>query len=119
MRGVRLIGTLGLLGLVVACGGVPRPTEVPDLMPLLESPDPAERAWAVSQLCRKQPDEALGGVVARLRDEDGGIRLMTVAGLREWTGEEFGYLPFAPEGEREAAVNRWESWLAPRSGGAP
>ena len=110
-----------LLGLVMlaACGGITRPRETVDLLPLLESPDPSERAWAVSELCRQRSPQGLEGVVARLRDEDGGIRVMALGGLREWTGEDHGYRPFAPESEREAAVRRWESWLETRDGGTP
>ncbi len=102
-----LLALLTLIG----CGGAPRPRETPDLLLYLESPDPSDRAWAVSEICRNRDPAGLPGIVASLRDEDGGIRMMASGGLREWTGQNHGYRPFAPEAEREAAVRRWESWL--------
>ncbi len=120
MRGPR---TLIVLAVLIAlpplcgCGGAPRPRETPDLLAYLESPVPSERAWAVSEICRTRDASGLPAMVEMLRDEDGGIRVMASGGLREWTGQDHGYRPFAPEAEREAAIKRWEAWL--EAGGAP
>ena len=114
MRGIRTLAAFAVLAALVpiaGCGGKPRPRETPDLLTYLESPDPAERAWAVSEICRTRDPAGLPAVVERLRDEDGGIRMMAFGGLKGWTGQDHGYRPFAPETEREAAVKRWEAWL--------
>jgi HEAT repeat protein len=103
-----------LLALLAACGGNPRPRDVDSLLLQLESDDPAERAWAVSELGRREEPTAVPGLVARLRDSDGGIRMMSAATLREMTGQAFGFRAYAAAEEREAAVRRWETWLAAR-----
>ncbi len=99
-----------LLALLVACGGIVRPTETPALVALLDSADPSERAWAISELTKRRAPEAIPGLIRRLRDEDGGIRLYAVQGLRVMSGEKFGYRPSASAAERELAVARWEAW---------
>lgn len=104
------------LVVLAACGGLERPRQTPALLAALDSADPSERAWAVSELSRRKPPEALPGLVARLRDEDGGIRLIAGAALRDWTGQDLGFRPFESAGEREAAVIRWEEWLASNHG---
>jgi HEAT repeat protein len=104
-----LLLVLALAG--AACTTVKRPEETEGLLLELESTDPSARAWAVAELARRGEMRALPGLVRRLRDEDGGIRLMSAAALRDLTGEEHGFRAFGPIGEREAAVRRWEAWL--------
>ena len=115
--------TRGVLAVLVflaaaACGGIERPKRTPGLLVLLDSPDPSERAWAVFELTRRRAPEAVPGLIRRLRDEDGGIRLYADRGLRELTGEDLGFRASAPDDEREAAVRRWETWWAARDASA-
>jgi HEAT repeat protein len=109
---------IAVVALAAACGRLERHLDTPALIAHLDSADPSERARAVSELARRATPLAIPGLVARLRDEDGGIRLMASAALHELTSEDLGYRSFDPEPVREKAVVRWEAWLEKRDGGS-
>src|SRR5207245_4594343 len=44
-------------------------------------------------------------------DEDPVVRLAANEELRQRTGRDFGYVPWATAEERAAAIARWRSWL--------
>ncbi len=69
------------------------------------------RAHAVGQ-GRGQPDsQVVPALIARLDDEDPVVRLTANAELRERTGHDFGFVPWASAAERSAAIARWRTWL--------
>lgn len=51
-------------------------------------------------------------LVAALRDEDAAVRLFAFQALVRATGHAYGYRYADPESDREAAIQRWEAWLA-------
>lgn len=59
-------------------------------------------------------------LIRRLEDEDPAARGAALEALRRTTGEDHGFDPAAPDGERAKALARWEEWwLARRDGLAP
>lgn len=72
---------------------------------------PLVRARAVG-LGRSQPDsQVVPALIARLDDEDAVVRMTANEELRQRTGQDFGFVPWASAEERSAAVARWRSWL--------
>lgn len=55
-------------------------------------------------------------LIAGLREQDTFTRALCAKSLLEATGERMGFDPHGPADEREAAVKRWEEWLAQRRG---
>jgi hypothetical protein len=78
----------------------------------MQPTEPVVRARAVGQ-DRRQPDsQVVPALVARLEDEDPVVRLAANEELRQRTGRDFGYIPWASAEERAAAIARWRSWLS-------
>lgn len=78
------------------------------------STSPYERARSVVQQSEGGQSRAakLSLLVAYLEDDDPGVRLVAIEGLRRLVGETLGYEYFAPEAERADAVARWQAALA-------
>jgi hypothetical protein len=77
----------------------------------LQDPAPLVRARAVG-LGRGEPDaKVVPALIARLDDEDPVVRLTANEELRQRTGRDFGFVPWASAEERSDAVARWRTWL--------
>jgi hypothetical protein len=77
----------------------------------MQPTSPVVRAQAVGQ-GRGQPDsQVVPALIARLDDEDPVVRLTANAELRQRTGRDFGFVPWASAEERSAAIARWRTWL--------
>jgi len=69
------------------------------------------RARAVG-LGRRQPDSrVVPALVDRLADADPVVRLAAHEELRERTGRDFGFVPWASPDERASAIDRWRAWM--------
>jgi hypothetical protein len=66
---------------------------------------------AAAQRARTTSD-VLPALVARLDDDDPVVRMAAHEDLRRRTGQDFGFVPWAPREERAAAVQRWRDWTA-------
>jgi hypothetical protein len=78
----------------------------------IEHRAPLVRARAVG-LGGRQPDsQVVPALIGRLGDSDPVVRLAAHEELRQRTGEDFGYLPWASPEERSSAIDRWQAWLA-------
>ena len=82
------------------------------------APDPASRIYAAVAVAQQfertgaLPDHAvLEDLVAMLISADPAERLVASDTLRLVTGQNFGYLPYAPMPERRVAANRWADWV--------
>ncbi len=78
----------------------------------IRHPEPLVRARAVVQGRREPDSQVVPALVARLADEDPVVRLAANEELRQRTGRDFGFVPWAGAEERAAAIARWRSWLA-------
>ncbi len=109
MRIGRWIGKVALMAAVAplwGCAHGPRRFEK------IENPAPLVRARAIG-LGRRQPDsQVVPALVNRLGDTDPVVRLAAHEELRQRTGHDFGYVPWAAPQERASAINRWRAWLA-------
>lgn len=72
---------------------------------------PLAQARAIG-LARRAPDSrVLPALVGQLDNSDPVVRLAAHEELRRRTGQDFGYVPWAPPEERATAVGRWRDWL--------
>ncbi len=115
MRRLIAIGGMGLLlGVAPGCGLAPRNFRK------IRHPAPLVRARAMSLGDRRSSARVVPALVVRLNDPDPVVRLAAHEELKQRTGQDFGYLPWADLPERQAAVARWNDWLSGRPpAGAP
>jgi hypothetical protein len=100
---------LALLAGISGCGVGPRTFRK------IRHPAPLMRARAVGLSDRRTDQEAIPALVNRLDDTDPVVRMAAGSELKRRTGQDFGFVPWAPPEERTAAVGRWKSWLSERS----
>lgn len=77
----------------------------------LKSPSAFERAAAAVQSAEAGDAGAIHTLVDLLEDRDGGVRLYAIVALERLTGQTYEYQHFAPESQREVAVDRWRDAL--------
>jgi hypothetical protein len=77
----------------------------------LKSPNAYERATAAVRSAESGDAGAIHTLVDLLEDRDGGVRLYAIRALERMTGRTYEYQHFAPEAERDLAVERWREGL--------
>ena len=103
-------GTLALTIVLTSAAGCVRPSR-----PLVISDDdPTVKIRAYKKAVRQKDRAAVGQLVADLESDDPAVRFYAIRGLRDLTGEDFGYVYYDGEDRRKAAVLRWRQWLAAR-----
>jgi hypothetical protein len=66
-------------------------------------------------LSQRLPDQqAIPALISKLDDPDAVVRLAAIEELRRRTGKDFGYAPWADDGERTPSVAAWRSWWKAR-----
>jgi hypothetical protein len=81
----------------------------------INHPAPMVRARAIS-LGYGEPDAAvMPSLIGRLDDPDVVVRLAAHEELKQRTGKDLGYVPWASPEERALGVNRWHAWLTGRA----
>src|SRR5262245_5136519 len=93
-----------LLVLNTACGIAPRSFRS------LSHPAPIVRARSVGFGEGLPASQVVPALIERLNDPDPVVRLTAHEELRRRTGQNFGYLPWAPPAERAHAVQKWRAW---------
>lgn len=101
-------GLVLILGISSGCGLGPRNFRK------IQHPAPLVRARALSLGDQRSSSQVVPALVARLNDADPVVRLAAHEELKKRTGQDFGYVPWAEEPERQAAVARWKDWLSGR-----
>ncbi|TVQ62619.1 MAG: hypothetical protein EA378_04625 [Phycisphaerales bacterium] len=104
MRIVVLMLLAVWLGVPTGCGARVRPA--------FESPDPSSRLAAMVQAADRGDQRAVPRLIEALDSDDPAVRLVAIAALDRLTGQTHGYAAYAPERERQAAVDRWVAWHA-------
>ncbi|MBI5866272.1 MAG: hypothetical protein HZB38_17515, partial [Planctomycetes bacterium] len=56
--------------------------------------------------------QAIHSLVSLLEDRDAAVRLYAIKALERLCGKTYGYVYYAPEPSRDAAVGRWREALA-------
>ncbi len=78
----------------------------------LKNPDPSGKIPAIKQAAQSRNDKAEPDLIRNLSDEDPAVRFYAIEALRRLTGQTFGYLYYDDDDHRQAAVQRWQQWLA-------
>ena len=94
------LSMLMVIGSMVSCGQ-------PATSGGFDSPMPAAKLHALSQVARTGDRSALKRVVELLDSDDAAVRLLAISTLAHLTGETFGYRHYAPRGEREDSIQKW------------
>lgn len=111
---------LALLGVLVlaACGSTGRRPLGP-VEDALVDPQPSRRLAAVVEVRRTRDLETAGELIEMLDDPDPGVRLAAGVTLRELTGRDTGYTPWAEPPERRVQVKNWRRWWREHATGDP
>ncbi len=86
-------------GLVLACWGC---GFAPHDFRKIHHPEPLVRARSVGLGGREPDAQVVPALISRLEDEDPVVRLAANEELRQRTGRDFGYVPWASDEERAA-----------------
>jgi hypothetical protein len=76
----------------------------------LTDPAPIVRARSVGLGDDLPAEHVIPRLIDRLEDKDRVVRLAAFEELKKETGQTLGYVPWAPDAERLAAVARWREW---------
>lgn len=98
---------LAALVLIAGCG----PGSGPVIS--LTSDDPAGRIPAMKQAALQKDASAVPELVKRLESDDPAERFYAIEALQRITGQTLGYIYYATEQDRAAAVARWKARIAP------
>ena len=115
----RLLTAAGALLAALAAGCAndrPRPLEPSDD---LFDPNPTRRVQAVAEVRRTGATDHVPTLIELLDDEDESVRLMAGTALRDLTGRDSGYRPYATPAERRLQVEEWRRWWAAQPAAAP
>ena len=66
---------------------------------------------AIKEAAKTKDLSAAPQLVKDLESDDAAVRLFAITGLREISGEEFGYVYYADREQRKPAVAKWRQWL--------
>lgn len=80
----------------------------------ITSDDPGSKIPAIRRAAREQDQESVRQLVADLESDDPAVRFYAIRALRGLVAQDFGYHYWAPDEQREPAVQRWKQWLADR-----
>jgi len=112
-RSIAKSGLALILGISSGCSLGPRNFRK------IQHPAPLVRARALSLGDRRPGTQVMPALIVRLDDPDPVVRLAAHEELKQRTGQDFGYVPWAEEPERQAAVERWKAWLSGRPSASP
>ena len=87
------------------CAGVGRAPAV------ITSNDPASKIPAIKKAVHARESATAPQLVRSLASDDPAVRFYAIRGLQDLTGETFGYVWYAGDGERADALRKWNFWL--------
>jgi len=102
---------LGVAGLFCGCGPASDSATGQNLYARLQNEDPAVRIGAIEEAAKANDRKALPYLVDRLTDTESDVRMFASVALREMTGQDFGWRFYETSTQREAAQQRWRTWL--------
>lgn len=86
--------------------------------PSITSDDPSLKIPAIRQSALAHNRSAVHQLVKDLDSDDPAVRFYAINGLKEITGNTFGYRYYDEEAERKPAVDLWKQWLKQQEGSA-
>jgi hypothetical protein len=78
----------------------------------LQSGQDAQVAHAAVEAGATRDRQAVPYLIEALENDAADIRIFAIASLRQITGKDLGFRPWAAPGQRAAAVQRWRQWWA-------
>ncbi len=109
--GKSVLLSLAASGVLGACSSTLEPPSGDPLVDL-RHPDPRIRAVASKEAVDRQCEGCVPLLIENLDHGDATVRFYSVIALRKLTGNEFGFLPYGAQGERDDAAKRWRDWAA-------
>jgi len=85
----------------------------------INSNDPSQKIPAMRQAGNNHDQSAVPALVDALGSDDAAVRFYAISALEQITGQQLGYVYYAPKLERNAAIDRWKAWLAKNSATRP
>lgn len=104
------IGGRGAAAALALAGAGAGGCSQPELSADLGSALPQERIAGAAAAVRAGDLGAARELIVMLESSDPAVRMIGIRSLERLTGETRGYVYWAPEGEREEAVERWAGW---------
>jgi HEAT repeat protein len=81
----------------------------------LNSDDPSLKIPAMRQAGQNHDQTAIPALIDALSSDDAAVRFYAINSLQQITGQQLGFIYYAPESQRDAAIERWKAWLAKNS----
>jgi hypothetical protein len=101
------VATLICIGVGVVGGVGCRPG--PPRRPLLDG-DPIFLIPAIKKTAKEDHAAEVPRLIELLESEDSAVRLYAIGALRDLTGQNMGYVFYAPLLQRQEGVDRWRRW---------
>jgi hypothetical protein len=79
--------------------------------PSITSNDPSLKIPAIRESAETHDRRAVAQLVKDLDSDDPAVRFYAIHGLKEITGNTFGYRYYEDDEERKPAIDRWKQWL--------
>ena len=76
------------------------------------NPDPDAKIPAIKVAVKDHNHAAVPQLIKDLDSDDPAVRFYAIRGLRDLTGETFGYNFYDDHDQRQPAVLRWKLWLS-------
>jgi hypothetical protein len=77
----------------------------------VKNPDPTIKIPAIKDAVRHDKLAAVPQMIHDLNSDDPAVRFFSIYGLRQMTGEDFGYRFYLDEEQRKPAMLQWKQWL--------
>lgn len=77
----------------------------------LQSDSPAERVQAMVDAVNANDQSAVPLIVENLGSSEADVRMFAATALVKLTGQTMGYECYAPDPQRQQAIERWRQWL--------
>jgi hypothetical protein len=97
-----------LLGLLPGCGIAPHSFRA------VNNPAPIVRARSIGRGDKLPDEKVIPALINRLVDTDPVVRMTAFEELKQRTGQDFGFVPWARPEENQYAVQRWRGWWQER-----
>lgn len=72
-----------------------------------DAADPGSKLYAITRAGQRQDASAIPNLIQQLDSDDAAVRMYAIGALHRITGERKGYVYYAPQTDRDAAIERW------------
>lgn len=72
-----------------------------------DAADPGSKLYAITRAGRQKDASAIPHLIEQLDSDDQAVRMYAIGALERITGQRKGYVYYAPQAQRDAAIQRW------------